>query len=102
MSLGKRYFKEKIQGSLLFSVAIGAILIAYNSQSSASNDDFKKAKKELESLGYTGVTNSGHKLFCCPDNNDFSTGFHAINSNGIRVSGCLCSSKGKGITIQFD
>lgn len=52
--------------------------------------------------GYTNVTNTGYSLFCCDKNDDFSSGFEAVDKEGKVVKGCFCSGLLKGITIRFE
>jgi len=68
----------------------------------SSDTDFKKGKQQLESQGYTNVKNTGYSAFCCGEDDEFSTGFSAIDKSGNTVRGCFCSAFGKGITIRFE
>lgn len=80
-------------------IALSAIILtAYCS----SENDFNNGKKQLESMGYTQVENTGHQFWCCGDSDGFSTGFKAKDRFGNAVVGCLCSSIGKGVTIRFE
>ena len=67
-----------------------------------SNNDFTKGKTQLENQGYTNVKNTGYNMFCCDDNDTFSTGFEALDINGNKIEGCFCSSLLKGVTIRFE
>lgn len=67
-----------------------------------SENDFQKAKRQLEQQGYTNVTKTGYKVFCCSDEDDFSTGFEATDKQGNKVTGCACSKYLKGVTIRLD
>lgn len=69
--------------------------------SCTSDNDFDKAKKQLKAQGYTNIKNTGYAYFCCDKNDKFSTGFEAIDKNGNKVEGCVCSGILKGITIRF-
>jgi hypothetical protein len=69
--------------------------------SCSSSNDFNKGKKQLENQGYTNIVNTGHKFFCCGEDDEFSTGFKALDSKGYEVEGCFCSSILKGVTIRF-
>jgi len=61
------------------------------------------AKEFLEKQGYTNVVMTGHCYFGCSDDDNVSTGFEAINMNGVKVSGCVCEGLlGKNKTIRFD
>lgn len=66
-----------------------------------SDNDFEKAKKQLQAQGYTNIENTGYDLFCCSDEDNFSTGFKAKDKNGNIVEGCICSGILKGLTIRF-
>lgn len=76
---------------------IGLLFLA----SCTSDSDFNKAKKQLEAQGYTEIVNTGIDVFCCGENDSFSTGFKAKDKLGNQVSGCVCSGLLKGITIRF-
>lgn len=69
--------------------------------SCTSQNDFENGKQQLETQGYTNVVDTGYKIWCCGDDDDFSTGFEAFDKNGKKVEGCFCSSIGKGVTIRF-
>jgi hypothetical protein len=66
-----------------------------------SNNDFKKGRQQLEQQGYVEVVNTGYNLFCCSENESYSTGFKCKDSQGNTVTGCFCSSPLKGVTIRF-
>ena len=66
-----------------------------------SESDFQKVKKQLENQGYTNIKNTGYDLFCCSDDDTFSTGFTAIDKDGKKVDGCVCSGILKGSTVRF-
>ena len=70
-------------------------------QGCSSENDFEKGKSQLENMGYTDIENTGHKFFCCGDDDDYSTGFKAKNKKGETVTGCFCSSLGKGVTVRI-
>ena len=78
---------------------IGILLITMTSCS--SKNDFEKGKQQLENQGYTSITNTNWKSFCCSEKDNFSTGFEAIDKEGRKVEGCICSGVLKGITIRF-
>lgn len=67
----------------------------------SSSNDFDKGKEQLAQQGYTDIKNTGHKFFCCSDDDNYSTGFSAKNIKGEVVEGCFCSALGKGVTIRF-
>jgi hypothetical protein len=66
-----------------------------------SDTDFENGKAQLENMGYTKVEKTGYKMWCCGEDDDFSTGFRAVDKNGNTVKGCFCSGIGKGVTIRF-
>lgn len=70
--------------------------------SCTSSNDFEKGKKQLEQQGYTEIKKTGYKMFCCGEDDNFSTGFEALDKNGNKVKGCFCSAWLKGVTIRFD
>lgn len=57
----------------------------------ASCTDQRGAVKVLSVQGYTDVTTTGYRAFCCPGSSAYSTGFEATAPNGAHVSGCVCS-----------
>lgn len=78
-----------------------AILILF-CLSCTSENDFEKAKRQLEMQGYTDIKNTGYNFFCCDSETDnFSTGFEAKDKQGNVVQGCICSGILKGITVRF-
>lgn len=83
----------------LFYTLICALLLFH---SCTSNKDFRKGELILTNQGYTNITNEGYSFLCCSNEDDFSTGFTAKDVNGNIVSGCFCSSVGKGMTIRFN
>lgn len=78
-----------------------ALALCLNSCLSSDND-FDNGKRQLESMGYTEVINTGYNAFCCSDEDSFSTGFRALDKDGNTVEGCFCSAFGKGVTIRFE
>ena len=78
---------------------IGALIAL---SSCTSSNDFDNGKSQLESMGYTNVSNTGYNAFCCSEDDGFSTGFRATDSKGNSVKGCFCSNMLKGITIRFE
>lgn len=70
--------------------------------SCSSSIDFEKGSKQLETMGYTDIKNTGYAAFCCSDEDTFSTGFSCKNKNGEIVKGCFCSTALKGVTIRFE
>lgn len=79
-------------------IFIGLLLVL---ASCTDNSAFNEGKAQLESMGYTKVTNTGYEFMCCGKGDDYSTGFTAISSNGRTVEGCFCSGLFKGLTIRF-
>lgn len=78
------------------------LLVLLATSSCTSDHDFATGKRQLESQGYTDVTNTGWEAFCCDEKDGFSTGFAAKDKSGNAVSGCLCSGFMKGVTIRFE
>lgn len=70
--------------------------------SCSSENDFKKGKRILENSGYINIQNTGYDIFCCGEDDNFSTGFVCNDKNGNSIRGCFCSSLGKGITVRFE
>lgn len=67
-----------------------------------SDADFRKGARQLELQGYTEIENTGYSMWCCSDEDTYSTGFEATDKDGEIVTGCFCSSWGKGVTIRFE
>lgn len=80
---------------------LGILLILVITACSSDND-FNNGKHQLEAMGYTNVSSTGHEMFCCGQDDNFSTGFTATAPDGSIVEGCFCSSIGKGLTIRFE
>lgn len=70
--------------------------------SCTSQSDFEKGKKILEQQGFIDVQKTGVSLLCCDKKEQFTTGFTCISKEGKVVSGCFCSSFGKGMTVRFN
>ena len=56
----------------------------------------------LEKQGYTNIEYTGINYFSCGSGDVFKDGFKAVNMNGERVEGTICSGWFKGRTIRFD
>lgn len=78
------------------------ILILVFSSCLSSDNDFKKAERNLKAMGYSNIENTGYDMFCCAEDDVFSTGFSAIDTEGNIVTGCACSGWVKGVTIRFN
>lgn len=60
------------------------------------------ADRSLISLGFTNITYTGFRLFACADSDFYHTGFKAINPQGNKVSGTVCSGiLFKNSTVRF-
>lgn len=78
------------------------LLLTVFALSCTSDNDFKKGKINLENQGYTNIVNTGHQYFCCSKDEQFSTGFKAIDKQGRKIEGCFCSTMLKGLTVRFE
>lgn len=67
----------------------------------SSKNDFNEGKAQLEAMGYTDVKDTGYRMWCCDREDSYSTGFTAKTKTGKLVSGCMCSTLTKGVTIRF-
>ncbi|AEC53152.1 hypothetical phage protein [Synechococcus phage S-CRM01] len=56
----------------------------------------------LQDQGYTEIKIGGYGFLRCSEDDNFATNFTAVNANGSRVSGTVCSGLFKGSTIRFD
>jgi hypothetical protein len=83
------------------NIIIYSIIFLFSLSSCTSSKDFEKGARQLESMGYTDIENTGYDAFCCSDDDSFSTGFSCKNKAGETVKGCFCSGALKGITIRF-
>lgn len=84
--------------TLILTLIFLCVLIA----ACTDEDDFSKAKKQLEAQGYTNVENTGYAAFCCSEEDMYRTGFAAKDKSGNTVKGCICSGPLKGITIRYE
>lgn len=71
------------------------------------SQSFKKGKRQLKIQGYNNIKEVSYPWFCCAENDSFlcSTGFEATDSNGIKVSGCMCVKDcllRNSVTIRFE
>lgn len=73
-------------------------------QASQESNAFKKGKRQLKTMGYTQIKEVSYPFFCCSDDDSilYSTGFEAVDSDGEKVTGCMCGGFAKGITIRFN
>lgn len=92
-----RTLKNKISNAIYMVLCVVILFISCTNIS-----DFDKGKKQLENQGYTNIKNTGYNWFCCDDKDTFSTGFTALDKNGNKVKGCICSGILKGVTIRFE
>jgi uncharacterized membrane protein len=51
----------------------------------------EKARQALESAGYTSIKTDGYAWFSCSDDDFYQTKFTAVNPQGKRVNGVVCS-----------
>ena len=58
---------------------------------SAGCTNSSDAKKALESEGFSNIQTQGYGWFACSKDDTFSTKFTAVNSQGKKVSGVVCS-----------
>lgn len=56
----------------------------------------------LQALGMKDIHTTGYRVFGCPKDDSFHTGFIATNPQGQRVSGVVCSGLIMGGTVRFD
>lgn len=82
------------------TLLLGLLIIGLSS--CTSSNDFEKGKKQLQQQGYTNIVETGYNMFCCSDEDSFSTGFKAKDKDGNKVEGCFCSGLLKGVTVRFD
>ncbi len=75
-----------------YLLAILALLGCTNESSS---------RKTLDAMSFTEIEFSGYDPFSCSDDDMFATGFRALNSKGVRVSGTVCCGVFKNCTVRF-
>lgn len=63
--------------------------------------DDEGSRRALESNGFTDIQLTGYELVGCGNDDQFSTGFTAKNSQGKRVSGVVCCGWWKNCTVRF-
>jgi hypothetical protein len=79
-------------------ILIYFFLVVFLSSCSNSND----ANKALSALGFTDIQITGYKLLACSEDDWYHTGFIAINPQGVKVSGTVCSGfLFKNSTVRF-
>lgn len=62
----------------------------------------QKSERALQKAGFTKIKITGYKPFSCSEDDQFSTGFEANNSNNERVEGVVCCGLyAKNCTIRF-
>jgi len=60
------------------------------------------ANRALTAQGFTNIRMTGYDWFACAKDDFYHTGFEAKNSNGLAVSGVVCSGIiFKSATIRF-
>jgi hypothetical protein len=62
----------------------------------------KDAERALTAQGFKNITYTGYDFFGCSEDDFYHTGFKAKNTEGIPVSGTVCSGLFfKNATIRF-
>lgn len=80
---------------LVTLVAVGLPFFSNCTDEDATRDTLRKA-------GYKNIQITGYKPFQCGEDDRYSTGFTAINSNGETVEGTVCCGLWtKGCTVRF-
>lgn len=65
--------------------------------------DNEKTYRILSNQGYTQIEFTGFRPFACSRDDSYSTGFRAVQPNGLPVSGTACSGLFfRGTTLRFD
>lgn len=82
---------------IMIILIIGTIILG----SINSNDQTQETITFLEQQGFRQVSITGYDPFSCSRDDISSIGFTAINSNGYKVSGTICSGLLKGKTIRY-
>lgn len=77
-----------------FSIAATAMLLAGCTQPQPD------VAEQLSGYGMTNVQTDGYDFFACGRDDTFATRFKAFNSQGMPVSGVLCSGWFKGGTVR--
>jgi hypothetical protein len=80
-------------------VTFGALVVGLNNPLWT---DKVGAAKAVASAGLTSVETGGYRWLSCDRNDRFRTGFTAINAQGERVTGAVCSGFFKGNTLRFN
>lgn len=63
--------------------------------------DPETAKRALEAQGIKDVKIGGYSFWGCADNDTFRSSFEGIGANGKPVSGVVCSTFFKGVTVRY-
>ena len=59
------------------------------------------ARRALESEGFTDIEITGYRWFGCGRDDQYQTGFSAINPRGKRIEGVVCSGWLKSAAIRY-
>lgn len=67
----------------------------------ASCTDEDATRSTLRAYGFTNIQTTGYAFFGCGEEDEFSTGFRAVNQQGMRVEGVVCCGWFKNCTVRF-
>lgn len=68
----------------------------------AACSDPDTASRAARAVGLKDIRIDGYRFAACSRGEWFHTAFEAMNANGERVTGVVCSGWLKGATVRFD
>lgn len=92
--------KEQVQTTKWLALLVAMVLVVawFNTFRTSESD----AHRALSAQGFTNIQYTGFKFFGCAEDDFYHTGFTAINSNGKKVNGTVCSGMWKrSATIRW-
>lgn len=81
---------------------ITCVIIAFGVLTPIVSTDARGTIKVLQDEGYTDIEVTGWRPLMKGKDDFYSTGFSAVNKNGVRVTGAVTGGPFKGRTIRFD
>lgn len=63
--------------------------------------DEDATRSTLRAYGFTKIKTTGYALWGCSKEDEFNTGFRAVNPQGATVEGVVCCGWFKNCTVRF-
>jgi len=83
-------------------VLTGSVAIVEEAPNLWTNEIGAAKAVASEPSGLTSVHTTGYRWLGCDKGDLFHTGFTAVNAQGKRVSGVVCSGLSKGNRVRYD